>query len=430
MEDKKLLFPLCVFPLEIQALIANLLMDPTFSHNYLCAALFFAVSIAIGNTRTLIFNGRWTNKAILFMGLLGNTGATKTPNIKAALAPIIKLDKYYNEKYKTQLREWKKTPLDSQGNKPKPKQLRMQDFTLEALLQMLSLQPHGLCVYVDELKGWLSSFNQYRGRGGDQEQWLSIHSGVPVVINRKTQDEIPFVSNPFVGVIGGVQTDLLPKLFGGDKMENGFFHRLLFVPESDDEGTILWKPDDLPSDADEKWDEFIRKILDKSGYFGDIEKTETETYVFSDDAINRICEWQNSIEKENIEEPDYKRAIFRKIQVYCLRFALIIHTMREVAGEIEESKTIDLKTATLSIVLADFFYETAQMTYEIIETDNRPTDFFRLLNALNKSFTSDQAEAVGERLGISRAKVYRLLKMDPGGLFVRRTKKGHYEKVE
>ena len=82
------------------------------------------------------------------------------------------------------------------------------------------------------------------------------------------------------------------------------------------------------------------------------------------------------------------------------------------------------------IVLADFFYETAQMTYEIIETDNRPTDFFRLLNALNKSFTSDQAEAVGERMGISRAKVYRLLKMDPGGLYVLRTKKGHYEKVE
>ncbi|MBQ3812078.1 MAG: DUF3987 domain-containing protein [Bacteroidales bacterium] len=429
MTDKKLLFPLCVFPVGIQALIADLLLDPTYSHNYLCAALFFVVSIAIGNSRALSFNGKYS-KAILFMGFLGSTGAAKTPNIMAALAPILNVDTYYLTRYKAELKNWQNAPIDSRGDKPRPKQLRVQDFTLEAILQLLSWRTHGICVFVDELKGWLSSFNQYRGRGSDQEQWLSIFSGVPVVVNRKTQDEVPFIPNPFVGVIGGIQPKVLPKLFGGDKMDNGFFHRLLFVPDSNEGEPLLWKPGDLPSSAGEKWEQFIKKILEMSGYFSEQEKVDPTVYCFSDDAIEHICIWQNEIEKKNTEEPEYMTEIFRKIQTYCLRFALVIHTMREAAGDIDTSTTIGDDTVTRAIVLAEFFYETAQVAYEMVLADNTPNDFFRLLNGLNTFFTTDQAIAVGERMGISRAKVFRLLGVKPDDPFLRKLKHGKYEKLE
>jgi hypothetical protein len=429
MDDKKLLFPLCVFPLEIQALIADLLLDPTYSHNYLCAALFFAASIAIGNSRALCFNGKFS-KAILFMGFLGSTGAAKTPNIMAALTPILNVDTYYLMRYKAELKEWQNAPIDSRGDKPRPKQLRVQDFTLEAILQLLSWRTHGICVFVDELKGWLSSFNQYRGRGGDQEQWLSIFSGVPVVVNRKTQDEIPFIPNPFVGVIGGIQPKVLPKLFGGDKMDNGFFHRLLFVPDSNEGEPLLWKSGDLPSSAGEKWEQIIKKILEMSGYFSEQEKVDPTVYCFSDDAIEHICMWQNEIEKKNTEEPEYITEIFRKIQTYCLRFTLVIHTMREAAGDIDMTTTIGDDTVALAIVLAEFFFETSQIAYEMVLADNTPNDFFRLLNGLNTFFTTDQAIAVGEKMGISRAKVFRLLGVQPNDPFLRKLKHGKYEKLE
>lgn len=428
MEEKKLLFPKCVFPAAIQALIADLLLDSTYSHNYLCTALFFAVSIAIGNTRVLSFQGK-PSKAILFMALLGGTGSAKTPNIMAALAPLLKVDMYYLKEYHMQLKEWQKAPIEDRGDKPIPRQLRVQDFTLEAILQLLSKQTHGICVFVDELKGWLSSFNQYRGKGGDQEQWLSIFSGVPVVVNRKTHDEIPFIPNPFVGVIGGIQPRVLPKLFGGDRMDNGFFHRLLFVPDSNEGDPLLWMPGDLPSSAGEEWEQFIKKILNMGGYFDSSVQVETKEYQLSDDANEYICGWQNKIENKNTEEPEYLTEIFRKIQTYCLRFALVIHTMREAAGEIDESTTIGVESVVFATILADFFYETSQMAYELVQNDNTPQDFFRLLNGLNNTFTSDQAVAVGERMGISRAKVYRLLKVNPNDPFLRKSKHGHYEKL-
>ena len=193
---------------------------------------------------------------------------------------------------------------------------------------------------------------------------------------------------------------------------------------------MLWKPGDLPSNAGEKWEQFIKKILDMSGYFSERKKADSTVYHFSEDASEHICLWQNEIEKKNLEEPEYITEIFRKIQTYCLRFALVIHTMREAAGDIEESTTIGDDTVAMAIVLAEFFFETSQIAYEIVLADNTPNDFFRLLNGLNTIFTTDQAIAVGERMGISRAKVFRLLAVQPDDPFLRKLKHGKYEKLD
>lgn len=427
------LFPLCIFPVIIQSLIKDLMLDPVYSLNYLGATLLFAVSVAIGNSRKLVVNDNWHEKAILYMALLGDSGAVKTPHIKFALKPIFSIDDYYLPRYQAQLQEWRKMPLDSRGEieKPIPKQLCFKDFTLESLMSSLTKSPHGIFVLSDELKGWISSFNRYRQGGGDVEQWLSIYSGVPITVNRKTQDDILHIPNPFVGVLGGLQPDILSKVFSGDKMDNGFFFRLLFVNESEETRPVKWsEKNDLPTSSGEIWEQFICSILKSSGYFDDTNRINVKEYHFSEDAWKALCEWQNRIEENNTEEPRYKTAIYRKIQTYALRFCLIIHTMKEAAGEIDESLEIDYLSAVLATNLADYYYETAQIAYEIVMKDNRANDFFRLLNGLNTVFTTEQALAVGGRMGMSRSKIFRLLAVNPDDPFLRKLKHGKYEKLE
>lgn len=104
--------------------------------------------------------------------------------------------------------------------------------------------------------------------------------------------------------------------------------------------------------------------------------------------------------------------------------------MREAAGDIEETTTIGNDTVALATVLADFFFETAQISYELVLAENAPNDFFRLLNGLNTFFTTEQALAVGGRMGMSRAKIFRLLAVNPDDPFLRRIKQGKYEKLE
>ena len=89
------LFPLSIFPVIVQSLVKDLLLDSVYSLNYLCATLLFAVSVAIGNSRKLVINENWHEKAIMYMALLGDTGAVKTPHIKFAINPIFNIDNYY-----------------------------------------------------------------------------------------------------------------------------------------------------------------------------------------------------------------------------------------------------------------------------------------------------------------------------------------------
>ncbi|MCQ2117428.1 MAG: DUF3987 domain-containing protein [Bacteroidales bacterium] len=428
--DNKLLFPLVAFPSRIRSIVEQTHEENNFPINYIAAALFFAVSVAIGNCRTLIVNSSWKVKPILFMSLLGNPGSAKTHPIKFAMDPFLKLDGENIPKYRKELSEWRRTPLENRITKPIPKQLRVQDITMEAISKLLEESNHGIFVHADELKGWISSFNKYNGGGGDLEQWLSLWSGVPISVNRKTQDDIIFIPDPFVEVIGGLQPGVMPKLFGGEKMDNGFFYRLLFVSNSSDGEPLLWKDFDLPSGLEKDWERLIFHILDDGGFFQD--EIVKKDYSFSEEAWTSLLVWQNSIESKNAEyEPEYKTAIFRKIQDYCLRFCLIIHTMREAAGDIPTSTLIDGNTAILATLVADYFYEEAQVAYETVVSGGvNHEKFFMLLNALNDEFTSAQAVAVGEHLGMSRATVYRYLAVNPDDPFLRCVKRGYYEKIK
>ena len=425
-EDKIPVFPVVIFPKKIKDIVVQTSEESNYPLNYIAAALFFAASVAVGNFRTLMA-GTIKVKAILFMALIGSPGSGKTHPINFAVAPFLKLDKTSIQWYQSKLEEWRKAPPESRGRKPKAKQYRVQDITMEAITKILGQTKRGIFVFVDELKGWISSFNKYRNGGGDLEQWLSLYNGVPITVNRKGEDDIIFVADPFVSVIGGLQPGILPRLFGGSNMDNGLFYRLLFVNNNDDGKPLLWKKADLPSGCDQKWEEIINLILKNDG-----SKDENETiYSFSDAAWDYIVDWQNSNEQQYAEEgPESVISIFRKIQDYCLRFCLIIHVMREAAGEIPRSKTIDEDTALRATILAEYFFLTAKETYNLVQTGGvNHGKFFDLLNCLNSSFTSDQAIAVGDRIGISRATVYRYLRQEADGMFLKRTGYGTYVKI-
>lgn len=428
-ENKDPVFPVVIFPEKIKKIVQQTSEESNYPLNYIAAAMFFAASVAVGNCRTLMA-GTIKVKAILFMSLIGTPGSGKTHPINFAVAPFLRLDKSSILRYQNSLEDWRKTPAESRGKKPKAKQFRVQDITMEAITKILGETRRGIFVFVDELKGWISSFNKYRNGGGDLEQWLSLYNGIPITVNRKGEDDVTYVEDPFVSVIGGMQPGILPKLFGGDNMDNGFFYRLLYVNNDADGKPLLWKKADLPSGCDDEWRKFINSILRPTGYFDDVEKE--MNYTFSDDAWSYIVDWQNNTEFHNAEEePESVTAIFRKIQDYCLRFCLVIHVMREAAGEIPQSTTIDENTALRATILSEYFFRTAKETYDLVQMGGfNHGKFFDLLNCLNTTFSAEQAVAVGERIGISRNTVFRYLRQESDGPFLKKTGHGKYAKIE
>lgn len=424
-KNNELLFPFDVFPGITQEIIKETHSVLNFPINYIAAALFNAASLAIGNTSALEIKPGWKVKANMYISLVGSPGAVKTHPVDFALAPFAELDKVNFEKYRHEMAEYRKNPDNME--KPSAKQFICKDITIEALAKVHMHNPRGICVHSDELKGFFSSFDKYRKTGGDQAQWMSIYSGNSIVVNRKTDDDIIYVPSPFVNVIGGIQPGILSRLFRGELTENGFLSRFLFVNNSSEDEPLLWTDIDLPSEVNIKWRNFIFRILQLCKY----PEYKTKELRFENNAWESIRNWQNEIEKNLAEnEPDSNIiSLFRKIQDYALKFAIILHTMREADGQIEESKSIDMKTAIYATNIADYFFETAKMVYSYIY-DNREdrNKFFQLINSLNNRFTTEQAIKVGSIMGISRRTVFRYLDILPDDPFLKKVKQGVYEK--
>ena len=430
MENDRLIFPLAIFPKAIQDIIHDLDVENGYPIPYTAAAFFHAFACAIGNSCTCRFMENWETAPILYTALVGGPGSIKTHPVSFAMAPLARRDRVSLEEYSQQLEQYRSAQPDSRGPKPKARQRIVRDTTLEALVKVLKSNPVGVCVHVDELKGWLSSFNKYRNGGGDKEAWLSMYSGEPIVVNRKTQDEVDTVPHPFASVIGTIQPGVLPKVFQSD-IDNGFFPRLLYVLNPDDGEPVLWKEEeDLPSGTAERWDRVMAPVLSFADAFN-MGVEEPVTYTFSTAARQFLVDWQNKNEMACAEDISSHAVEFlRKIETALIRFTLVIQVMRDAdGGTFGNNRIIGPESAILATILADYYLATVRETYELVITGGDDVEKkMRFYDALNGTFTTDQALAVADVVGISRRTAFRMLDVGDDDPFLKKLRRGLYEK--
>ncbi len=423
------IFPVKIFPEFVRNIIDATHQDLNFPISYISASLFFAASVAVGNSRLLKIREGWVAKSNMYMALVGRPGSAKTHPINFALAPLKKHDNLTLKKYSEELEEYRRSSLQGKITKPQAKQIVVKDITIEAIAKVLQSNKHGICVHYNEFNGWLSSFNRHRTSGSDEEHWLSLYDGDPIVVNRKTTDDIISIPDPFVSVIGSIQPNILIKSFKGKKSDNGFIDRVLFVANSSEGKPLLWKDKDLPSNATEGWDNFIMNMLQSSCL---IEQDNGHAeYSLDENAWMLIRNWQNEREEELItEDNDDITAIFRKIQDYVLRFCIPIQVMREIAGEVKEVRMVDGLTAAKAISLAEYFFETGKNIHNTIKYSGKEdlTKIIQLIDMLPTTFSRAQALAIGEVLGLSRSTIFRHITGDQDDCFVRKMSHGLYEK--
>jgi hypothetical protein len=194
--------------------------------------LLYAFSIAIGNDYRVRVKRDWIEPAMLYMLVVALAGQTKTPVQSFFMASFKESDKQNFEKWKTEVKEWdakkkaatRENPFDDE--KPKRKQILLQDYTPEALIKVLSDNWHGVGLMMDELSGFFGNMNRYNN-GNEVPMWLSFFNAQAYSLNRKTSDDL-YVPHPFVSTIGGIQQGILVKVFVGDLLVNGYIDRCIF----------------------------------------------------------------------------------------------------------------------------------------------------------------------------------------------------------
>lgn len=246
---------------------------------------------------------------------------------------------------------------------------------------------------------------------------------------RKTVDDILSVPEPFICVIGSIQPGMVVGTFSGERQSNGFLYRIL---QARDGGStkLLWDDKGFPFELEQFWDGFLRSILekcDKEYFVFDI----ASEYTFTEDALFHIMDWQNRWEEALEQEgrPSQVEA-FRKNQDYAVKFSLILHTMKEAAGDIKPSTQISFDTAVMATLIAEYFFFTALQSLDAIEEQNPqryPRSQADFIIALPEVFTTADAVKKGKEFGLSESTVKRLLRDGKGRFFVW-TAHGEYTK--
>jgi hypothetical protein len=356
---------------------------------YIGTAILPTLAGAIGNRRQIILKRGWVEPAVLWGVLVGDSGTLKSPAIDAATRHVRRrqaaamevfrqAETQYEDdlaRYKLNLDDWKRTgrrkgePQPEEPEKPICERFSCSDVTVEGLAVLLSDAPRGLLLIRDELAGWIASFDQYKpGNGADTAHWLTIHGARDLLVDRKTGDrKTIFVRRAAVSVVGGIQPGTLRRALGREHFENGLAARLLLTMPLRREKK--WTEAEIDEDLDHRIDEILGRLLDLEPHHGDdgpepvvlglTAGGKAAWIAFYDEHAGRLADATGDL-----------AAVLSKIEGAAARLALIVHLVREAAGDRKIGKAIDEASITSGIALAQWYGREAERIYQVLsETD-------------------------------------------------------------
>lgn len=377
------------------------------SRDIVLAAVFGAVGVALGK-KVKIDSGKHTNYPCLWLCVVAPSGANKSTPVRFILQPLKDRDVENYKEYQKELKAFKEAK-DEQKEKPTFKQLLLSDSTPEARNQVLSACPNGILLYRDEIKGFLDDMGRYN-KSGEASQLLSVFDFDNIIVNRKSDDTL-LIKEPFMSILGTIQPDVLASTFGSDLfMNNGFNQRWLFVyPESTP--PAMYSDKAISKEVREAWSIYINGLLD-----ADFEAMGCSTVCLTDEAKEIYKTYYNElqIKKSEHEEDSYMCAVYSKLQIQVLRWALITHFLGDNIG----MTRILPSDMGYAVRCMRYFERCAEKVYEKLvgsrtRTEAKAMTKEQLIAMFYNTFNPKSKQGLADAIGISRQAVSRAVNKFP-----------------
>lgn len=393
-------FPTAALPKPVSSYIEEGARALGCDTSYIALPMLSALAAAIGNARRIKLKESWCEPAIIWTGIVGESGSMKSPAIDMAMRPLRRKQSEAFKKYYEQVREYNEELAEYESaikrrkrgetlpDKPiEPVAIRYycSDITIEALAGLLKDAPRGLLLARDELSGWLKSFNAYKnGKGSDDAQWLELHRAGTLLVDRKSgTPKTIHIPNASVGVCGGIQPGILQKVLGTEHFENGLAARLLLAmpPRRAKRWTEADVGEELQGQIEAVFDGLLAMKMGDDGY-GNIGPVEVPLTVAGQDMWIGFYD-EHAAEQAQIVGGDLAAA-WSKLEGYAGRLALVIHCVRVAAGE-ESLKTddhIDGLSVVAAVTITQWFGREIRRIYAMLAEDDDQRDQRRLLDLI------------------------------------------------
>lgn len=170
------------------------------------------------------------------------------------------------------------------------------------------------------------------------------------------------IDRPFVSLIGGVQPEVLKKLFADGRSENGFVNRLLFaLPE------VLVRTMPQYSANDELAADYQNYI--RSAYLQNEKNTtgnESPILVpMSTEALEAFEVWQRSFNYRNQFDASYD-GYLSKLEAYAVRLAFIVEYSWSVLKD-GKPESISLDSMNKALEMCSYYFQSYQRARRIQE---------------------------------------------------------------
>jgi len=392
-------FPVDVLPEPLCSFVIAAAKAMVCDVSYIALPLLVVLAAAIGSTRRLVLKHAWTEPAILWGAVVGESGTTKTPALRLVFRLVRQRQhrqlEHYNERvrqyeadlaqYESDLEAWKRRKRSggTQDEHPPEKPAEphaerciVDDITTEAVVPILSANPRGVLLACDELSGWLASFDRYTkgGKGGgDAAHWLPMHSGEPIVVDRRTgMPRTLHVPHAYVSLCGGIQPGILNRALGIEHRESGLAARLLltFPPRQPKQ----WTDADIDPHAEAELAQLLERLYDLKPATGDDGQPIPVFVQMTPDAKKLWVQYYNAHNKEQVEMTGELAAAWSKLEGCAARLALIIHYARWAAGDVtlENPDRVDADSMSRALILIAWFkHETRRVYGMLAESDEQ-----------------------------------------------------------
>ncbi len=404
-------FPINVFPEQIQNIIQEANSTLNFPIDFLSCSILYAVSVAIGNTHKLKIKTGWIENALLFMILVGKKGINKSHPISFAIQPILDRDRKLFTQYRKDYADYQEA-ITTDGvdksslEKPVLKKTIVSDFTIEALTEIHAQNERGIGVYVDEIAGWFKNFERYT-QGSQQEFWLSVFSGKPIISDRKSSKPV-HLNHPFFSVIGSIQPELLFEIGKSSRNYNGFTDRLLFC-FPDNLAKLGWSDTELSQQTLDDYQKIIHDIFDFEYETNEEGHHQPRILEFTSESKKLIYDWVNEVNLAEYNNPANVAftGVFSKLETYIGRFCIIFQLINVVCGDFASRCVIEKEAAESAIILAEYFRQNAIKVHSIISSYNAldflTPDKLEIYKKLPDEFQREDGLQIAMSLGMKRA---------------------------
>lgn len=416
-------FPVDVLPEPIRCFVADAAKSIGCDPSYVALPLLSGLAAAIGNTHRIALKRGWTEPAIVWTAIVGESGTHKTPAFKAALKAIRKAQAQAFKEHETALAEWEAQHLRYEAEltgwkrdaakakpgdgytvappeKPAPPIARryiVSDTTTEALAPILLGNPRGVLLARDELAGWLGSFDRYAkaGKAGaDSAHWLSMHNGEAMTIDRKTG--IPptiHVPSASVSITGGIQPGILSRALGQEHHESGMAARVLYAMPP--RKAKRWTEADVNADTEAAvaavFDRLFSLTMEpdpESPLMADGHGPDMRPRLvrLADDGKRAWVTFYNEHATEQAELSGDLSAAWSKLEGYAARLALVVHLTRWAAGDatLRDPARVDEASIAAGVVLARWFGDEARRVYAILSESDDDRETRRLVEWIDR----------------------------------------------